>query len=88
MKRSKFTEEQIIAILREQEAGSTTAEVCRRHGISSATFYAWKSKYGGLEVSDAKRLKALEDENAKLKRLLADAMLDQAALKDLLAKKW
>ena len=88
MKRSKFTEEQIIAILREQEAGSTTAEVCRRHGISSATFYAWKSKYGGLEVSDVKRLKALEDENATLKRLLADAMLDQAALKDLLAKKW
>lgn len=88
MKRSKFSEEQIIAILREQEAGSTTAEVCRRHGISSATFYAWKSKYGGLQVSDAKRLKALEDENARLKRLLADAMLDQAALKDLLAKKW
>ncbi len=88
MKRSKFTEEQIIAILREQEAGSTTAEVCRRHGISSATFYAWKSKYGGLEVSDAKRLKALEDENAKLKRLLADALLDQAALKDLLSRKW
>lgn len=88
MKRSKFTEEQIIGILREQEAGAKTADVCRRHGISSATFYAWKSKYGGLEVSDARRLKALEDENAKLKRLLADAMLDQAALKDLLSKKW
>ena len=88
MKRSKFTEEQIIGILREQEAGAKTAEVCRRHGISSATFYAWKSKYGGLEVSDARRLKTLEQENARLKRLLADAMLDQAALKDLLSKKW
>jgi putative transposase len=69
MKRSKFTEEQVIAILREQEAGVKTADVCRRHGISSATFYAWKAKYGGMEPSDAKRLKALEDENAKLKRL-------------------
>jgi putative transposase len=88
MKRSKFSEEQIIGILREQEAGSPTAEVCRRHGISSATFYAWKAKFGGMEVSDAKRLKGLEDENAKLKRLLADAMLDNAGLKDLLAKKW
>jgi putative transposase len=88
MKRSKFTEEQIIGVLREQEAGVTTAEVCRRHGISSATFYAWKSKYGGMEVSDAKRLKAMEEENAKLKRLLADAMLDNVALKDLLARKW
>jgi putative transposase len=86
MKRSKFSEEQIIGILREQEAGSPTAEVCRRHGISSATFYAWKAKFGGMEVSDAKRLKGLEDENAKLKRLLADAMLDNAGLKDLLAK--
>lgn len=88
MKRSRFTEDQIIAILREQEAGGTTADVCRRHGISSATFYAWKAKYGGLEVSEARRLKALEDENAKLKKLLAEAMLDNGALKDLLAKKW
>ena len=88
MKRSRFTEEQIIAILREQEAGAATAEVCRKHGISSATFYAWKAKFGGLEVSDAKRLKGLEDENTKLKRLLAEAMLDNVALKDLLAKKW
>jgi putative transposase len=86
MKRAKFTEEQIIGILREQEAGAKTADVCRRHGISSATFYAWKSKYGGLEVSEARRLKALEEANAKLERLLADAMLDQAALKDLLSK--
>jgi putative transposase len=75
-------------VLREQEAGAMTAEVCRRHGISSATFYAWKSKYGGMEVSDAKRLKAVEEENAKLKRLLAEAMLDNVALKDLLTRKW
>ncbi len=88
MKRSRFTDEQIIAILREQEAGATTADVCRRHGISSATFYAWKAKYGGLEVSEARRLKALEDENGKLKRLLANAMLDDAGLKDLLAKQF
>jgi putative transposase len=88
MKRSKFTEEQIIGILREQEAGAKTAELCRRHGISSATFYAWKAKFGGMDVSDAKRLKALEDENARLKRLLAESLLDQAALKDLLSRKW
>jgi putative transposase len=88
MKRTRFTEEQIIAILREQEAGSATADVCRKHGISSATFYKWKAKYGGLGVSDARRLKALEDENAKLKKLLADAMLDNAMLKEVASKKW
>ena len=88
MKRSKFTEEQIIGILREQEAGAKTADLCRRHGISSATFYAWKAKFGGMDVSDAKRLKALEEENARLKRLLAESLLDQAALKDLLSRKW
>lgn len=81
MKRWRFTEEQIIAMLREQEAGAKTVEVCRRHGISDATFYNWKAKFGGMEPSEAKRLKALEDENAKLKRLLADAMLDNSALK-------
>ena len=75
-------------MLREQEAGAPTADLCRRHGISSATFYAWKAKYGGMEVSEARRLKAREDENTRLKRLLADAMLDNVALKDLLAKKW
>jgi putative transposase len=88
MKRSRFTEEQIIAILKEQEAGAKTAEVCRRHGISDATFYNWKAKYGGLEVSQARRLKALEDENARLKKLLAESMLDNAVLKDVAAKKW
>lgn len=88
MKRSRFTEEQIIGILREQEAGVATAEVCRRHGVSSATFYKWKAKFGGLDVSEARRLKALEDENTRLKRMLADAMLDNVALKDLLGKKW
>ena len=88
MKRSRFSEEQIIAILREQEAGTPTAEFCRRHGVSTATFYKWKAKFAGMGVSEAKRLKALEEENNKLKRLLADAMLDNTALKDLLGKKW
>jgi putative transposase len=88
MKASRFTEEQIIAILREQEAGAATGDVCRKHGISSATFYKWKAKYGGLEVSDAKRLKALQDENAKLKKLLAEAELDKAMLKEIASKKW
>jgi putative transposase len=86
MRKGRFSEEQIIAILREQETGMATAEVCRRHGISSATFYAWKSKYGGLEISDAKRLKALEDENRKLKKLLAEHVLDNATLKEMLTK--
>lgn len=88
MKRSRFTEEQIIGILREQEAGVPVADLCRKHGLSSPTFYKWKAKYGGMDVSEARRLKALEDENAKLKRLLADSMLDNIALKDLLGKKW
>jgi putative transposase len=88
MKKQRFTEEQIIMVLREQEAGAKTADLCRKHGISEATFYNWKAKYGGMEVSEAKRLKALEDENAKLKKLLAEQMLDAAALRELLQKKW
>jgi putative transposase len=88
MKRKRFSEEQIVGVLKEHELGAKTADLCRKHGISEATFYNWKSKFGGMDVSEAKRLKALEGENAKLKRLLADAMLDNAALKDLLSKKW
>ena len=87
MRKSRFTDEQIIAILKEQEAGRPTAEVCRRHGISHPTFYSWKSKFGGLEVSDAKRLKALEEENRKLKQLVADLSLDKAMLQDALKGK-
>ena len=86
MKRSRFTDEQIIGILKEHEAGTPVSELCRKHGVSDANIYKWKAKYGGMDVSEAKRLKTLEDENAKLKRLLADAMLDNAALKDLLGK--
>ncbi len=88
MKRKRFTEEQIIAVLKEHEAGAKTADLVRKHGISEATFYNWKAKFGGMEVSEAKRLKALEDENAKLKKLLAEQMLDAAALRELLSKKW
>ncbi len=88
VKRSRFTEEQIIKVLKEHELGAKTADLCRKHGISEATFYNWKSKFGGMDVSEARRLKALEDENRKLKKLLAESMLDNAALKDLLTKKW
>jgi putative transposase len=88
MKRSRFTEEQIIAILKEHDLGAKTADLCRKHGMSEATLYNWKAKFGGMDVSEAKRLRALEDENRKLKKLLAEAMLDQAALKELLSKKW
>ena len=86
MKRSRFSEEQIIAILKEHEAGMPTADVCRRHGISSATFYKYKAKFGGLDVSEARRLRALEDENAKLKKLLAESVMDVATLREMLGK--
>ena len=88
MKRSRFSEEQIIAVLKEHEAGAKAADLARKHGVSEATLYNWKAKYGGMDVSEAKRLKALEDENTKLKKLLADTMLDAAALRELLSKKW
>ena len=88
MKKSRFTEAQIIGVLREHETGGTTDEVCRRHGISPQTFYRWKAKYGGLQVSDAQKLKALEDENRRLKKLLAESMLDNAILKEISTKKW
>ncbi|TDX83835.1 putative transposase [Neorhizobium sp. R1-B] len=86
MKRNRFTDAQIIGILKEHEAGTPVSELCRKHGVSDASIYKWKAKFGGMDVSEAKRLKTLEDENTKLKRLLADAMLDNAALKDLLGK--
>lgn len=86
MRKSRFSEEQIISILAEQERGMSTSEVCRRHGMSSATFYKWKAKFGGMDVSDARRLKTLETENTRLKKLLADSMLDNSILKDLLGK--
>jgi len=86
MKRSRFSEEQIIGILKEHQAGLSAADLCRKHGISDATFYNWRSKYGGMEASEAKRLKALEDENKRLKKLLAESMLDVATLKELLGK--
>ena len=88
MKRKRFTEEQIVGILKEHEAGVSVSELCRKHGVSDASLYKWKAKYGGLEVSEAKRLKQLEDENSKLKRLLAEAMLDITMLKDIASKKW
>ena len=88
MKRSRFSEVQIIGILKEQDAGAKVADLCRKYGMSDATFYNWKAKYGGLEVSEAQRLKLLEDENIRLKKLLAESMLNEAALRDLLGKKW
>jgi putative transposase len=88
MKRSRFSEDQIIGILKEHEAGVSVADLCRKHGVSDASIYNWKARFGGMDVSEARRLKALEDENMRLKRLLADAMLDNSALKDLVGKKW
>lgn len=88
MKRNRFTDEQITAVLREHDAGAKAADLCRKHGMSEATLYNWKAKFGGMDVSEAKRLRTLEEENRKLKKLLAEAMLDQAALKELLSKKW
>ena len=86
MKRNRYSEEQIIGILKEHQAGASARDLCRKHGISDATFYKWRSKYGGMEVSDARRLKALEDENRKLKKLLAESMLDVSTLKEMLGK--
>ena len=86
--KKRFTEEQIIGFLKEADAGLPIKELCRKHGFSEASYYKWKAKFGGMEVSDAKRLKALEEENSKLKRLLADSLLDNAALKDVVSRKW
>ena len=88
MRRSRFTEEQIIGMLKEHEAGIPVSDLCRKHGVSDASIYKWKARFGGMDVSEAKRLKALEDENAQLKKLLAEQMLDAAAMRELLSKKW
>lgn len=88
MKRKRFTEEQIVTVLREHDAGAKAGDLARKHGVSEATLYNWKAKYGGMDVSDARRLKALEDENAKLKKLLADQTLEASALRELPSKKW